>query len=175
MVVMKKVLQFILIFSALLCASHSAAIADEPAKKEQTAPAAAPTPASPASPTSQGSQPPSAEPAPTTHEFPFHTTSTAQSQSYEGAFVKMIVTVIVLIVFVLLTFWVIRRLGHGRLRGFGSNRSIQVIERKPLSPKSMLYLVQVGHQKFLIAESQLEVRRVGMIEELSETAADETN
>lgn len=172
--VMKKVVQFILVFSALLIASPNAAKADEPAKKEQTAPAAAPAPASPAS---HDPPPPPAEPAPVpaTHEFPFHSTSTTQSQSYEGAFVKMIVTVIVLILFVFLTFWVIRRLGQGRIRGFGSNRSIQVIERKPLSPKSMLYLVQVGHQKFLIAESQLEVRKVGMIEELAETAADETN
>lgn len=168
---MKKVLKFIFIFSALFYAGQPAAAADEPSKKELSVPSAVPDPAS------KASAPPAAEqaPAPAPHEFPFHTTSTSQSQSYEGAFVKMIVTVIVLILFVLLTFWVIRRLGQGRLRGFGSNRSIQVIERKPLSPKSMLYLVQVGHQKFLIAESQLEVRKVGMIEELAETDADESN
>lgn len=168
---MKKNLRLFLLLSALLCTSIHAAPADEPVKKEQTAPAAAPTPA----PTAPSTAP---APAPTPQDFPFHTEHSnpaAPPHSYEGAFVKMMVTVVVLILFVFLTFWVIRKLGQGRLRGFGSNRSIQVIERKPLSPKSMLYLVEVGNQKFLIAESQLEVRRLGTIEELSETAADETN
>ena len=157
---LKKRLHIALLACALLFTHAYAASADteEPVKKEQTAPAA--------------------PKEPTPSELPLHTDLTTPqpvvSPSYEGALVKMIVTVVGLIFFVFLTVWVLRRMGQGKFRGFGSNRSIQVIERKPLSPKSMLYLVQVGHQKFLIAESQLEVRRLGMIEELSETASDET-
>ncbi len=164
---MKKSLSIFLLLSALVFMSIHPASADEPVKKEQTTRTTAPTPAT------------ESAPAPEAHDFPFHTEhsnpAASQSPSYEGAFIKMIVTLFVLILFVFLTFWVIRRLGQGRLRGFGSSRSIRVIERKPLSPKSMLYLVEIGHKKFLIAESQLEVRRLGTIEELSETAADETN
>ncbi len=166
---MNKRLRLFLLLSGLLFTSIHPVSADGPAKKEQITPAPAPT-----NPTEEPS------PASEVHDFPFHTehsspASQSQSPSYEGAFIKMIVTVVVLILFVFLTFWVVRRLGQGRLRGFGSNLSIQVIERKPLSPKSMLYLVQVGHQKFLIAESQLEVRKLGPIGELSEAAADETS
>ena len=161
--ILRKKTGHLLLLCSLLCVSLSVVSADEPAKEpikqEQTAPEVQPSPAEPPS------------------EFPFHpeTTPPQGPPSYEGAFVKMIVTVVGLVCFVLLTIWALRRIGQGRFRGFGSNRSIQVIEKKPLSPKSMLYLVEVGHQKFLIAESQLEIRRLGMIEDLSETAVDETS
>lgn len=159
---LKKKLFSLFTLGALLLAT-CAVYADEPVKKEQTAPAE--TPAAPEH-----------SPTPTGPDFTFHPEKTPQemTQSYEGAFVKMIATVIGLVLFVLLTIWTLRKIGQGRFRGIGGNRSIQVIERKPLSPKSMLYLVEVGHQKFLIAESQLEVRQLGIIEELSETASDET-
>jgi len=35
---------------------------------------------------------------------------------------------------------------------------IKVIERRPISPKSTLYLIQLGDKKVMIAESQLEIR-----------------
>ncbi len=160
---LKKKLLSIFTLGALLLAT-CAISADEPVKKEQTAPAETQT---------ETPAVPQTTPAP---DFTFHPEKTPEqmTQSYEGAFVKMIATVIGLVLFVVLTIWTLRKIGQGRFRGIGSNRSIQIVERKPLSPKSMLYLVEVGHQKFLIAESQLEVRNLGTIEELSETAADET-
>ena len=170
--ILRKKTGLLLLLCALLCVSLRVASADEPVKEpikqEQTAPAV-----------KQEQTAPAAQPSPTPPppEFPFHSETTPPQgpPSYEGAFVKMIVTVVGLVCFVLLTIWALRKIGQGRFRGFGSNRSIQVIEKKPLSPKSMLYLVEVGHQKFLIAESQLEIRRLGTIEDLSETAVDETS
>lgn len=163
---MKKKLRLIVLFCAMLCLGLEQAYTEEPVKKEQTAPAMETTPPAPSSTPSQPQQPPLefSPPAPP-----------PVTPSYENAIIKMVVTIIGLIFFVFLTIWVMRRLGHGRFPGFGSNRSIQVIERKPLSPKSMLYLVQVGHKKFLIAETQLEVRQLGCIEELSESESDETS
>jgi flagellar biogenesis protein FliO len=78
--------------------------------------------------------------------------------SYEGTVTKMVLTLVGLIALVILTVWVLRRLSQGRLRHLNSQRSIKIVEKRVLSPKSMLYVVEVGGQKLLISESQVEVR-----------------
>jgi flagellar protein FliO/FliZ len=79
--------------------------------------------------------------------------------SYEGAFLKMAITFVAVIVGIIVTIWVMRRLLGGRLGG-SSSQSIQIIERRALSPKTMLYIIEVDGKQTLIAESQLEVKRL---------------
>lgn len=92
------------------------------------------------------------------------TSSMESTQSYEGAFFKMLLTLVALIVFVFLTFWMFRRLSQGRLLSGNNTRSIKIIDKRPLSPKSMLYIVEVGNKRVLIAESHLEVRSISNVE-----------
>ncbi|MBI3236963.1 MAG: flagellar biosynthetic protein FliO [Chlamydiales bacterium] len=92
--------------------------------------------------------------------------------SYETVFTKMIITLIGLVLFVILTIWVLRKIGQGRFRGFGSHRSIEILEKRPLSPKTMLYLVCLEGKKILMAESQLEVKKLISIDSSSEEAED---
>ncbi len=96
-----------------------------------------------------------AAPLPSSHEM---------TSSYESAFIKMFATLLGLVVLILAAFWVLRRLGKGRF-SFGSSKTIAILERKPLSPKSMLYLVEFDNKRILISESQLEVRALSSIEE----------
>ncbi|MCB1107849.1 MAG: flagellar biosynthetic protein FliO [Chlamydiia bacterium] len=84
----------------------------------------------------------------------FHKTT----ESYETAFIKTIVVLVGLLVLVILTVWMIKKISNGRLRSFNSLRSVKILEKRPLSPKSMLYLIEVSGKQVLIAESQLEVR-----------------
>jgi flagellar protein FliO/FliZ len=85
--------------------------------------------------------------------------------SYEGAFIKMLLTLGGLVVLIFLTVWLLRRLSQGRLLGgSGASRSIKILEKRALSPKSVLYLIEVGGKQVLIAESHLEVRRLETIE-----------
>ena len=84
----------------------------------------------------------------------------AATESYETAFIKTIVVLVGLLVLVFLTVWMFKKISHGRLRNFNYLKSIKIIEKRPLSPKSMLYLIEVGGKQVLIAESQLEVRTV---------------
>ena len=79
--------------------------------------------------------------------------------SYEGAFLKMFLTLIALIVGIFLTVWLLKRLSQGRL-SHSSGKTIQIIEKRSLSPKTMLYLIDVDGKQTLIAESQLEVKKV---------------
>lgn len=79
--------------------------------------------------------------------------------SYEGAFLKMILTLLALVVGIIGTVWFMRRLSSGRFGG-GSSHSIKVLEKKALSPKTMLYVIEVEGKQTLIAESQLEIKRI---------------
>ena len=86
------------------------------------------------------------------------------TESYETAFIKTIVVLVGLLVLVILTVWMFRKISHGRLRGMNVLKSVKILEKRPLSPKSMLYLIEVGGKQVLIAESQLEVRNVATLD-----------
>ena len=62
--------------------------------------------------------------------------------------------------FVVLTMWIIKRWGHGRVGRFSDKQSIHIIEKKAISQKSVLYLIEVEGARILVAESQLEVRPI---------------
>src|SRR5690242_19530138 len=59
------------------------------------------------------------------------------TESYEGSFMRVILSLLGLVVLVIMTFWILKRLGRGRFGKFGSDKNIHIIERRPLSPKSV--------------------------------------
>lgn len=75
---------------------------------------------------------------------------------YERTIMHTALVVFGFILFLLLFVWLLRKFNRGKTHSMG--REITVLERKPLSHKSVLYLVKVNNKKFLIAESQLEVK-----------------
>ncbi len=79
--------------------------------------------------------------------------------SYEGAFLKMAITFVAVIVGIIGTVWLMRRLAGGRIGG-SHGQSIQIIERKAISQKTTLYVIEVDGKQTVIAESQLEIKRV---------------
>lgn len=93
--------------------------------------------------------------------------STEALPSYEGAFVKMFLTLLLLVVGIVGTIWFLKRLSRGRMGG-SSGRSIVILEKKALSPKTMLYVIEVEGKQALIAESQLEVKRIMELQPLME-------
>ena len=89
------------------------------------------------------------------------------TESYETAFIKTIVVLVGLLVLILLTVWMFKKLSRGRLRSFNYLKSVKILEKRPLSPKSMLYLIEVGGKQVLISESQFEVRPITTLDYLS--------
>ncbi|PIS02779.1 MAG: hypothetical protein COT85_01740 [Chlamydiae bacterium CG10_big_fil_rev_8_21_14_0_10_42_34] len=77
-----------------------------------------------------------------------------------AAFGKMILSLIVLVILLFLTFWFLRRLVQNRLQKGVGNSSIQIIEKRMISPKTMLYFIEVDKKKILLAESHLEIKRI---------------
>ncbi|MBI3211158.1 MAG: flagellar biosynthetic protein FliO [Simkania negevensis] len=84
--------------------------------------------------------------------------------SYETTFIKTLIVLVALLLLVILTVWMFKKISHGRMRSFNFHKTIKVIEKRPLSPKSMLYLVEVAGKQVLIAESQFEVRKITTID-----------
>ncbi len=77
-----------------------------------------------------------------------------------AAFVKMLLTFGALIALLFFTYWMVRKLIQFRLQKGVGIPSIQVLEKKMISAKTMLYLVQVDDKKILLAESHLEIKRL---------------
>ena len=78
--------------------------------------------------------------------------------SYETAFIKTIVVLVGILVLIFLTIWMFKKVSNGRLKSFNYLKSIKILEKRPLSPKSMLYLIEVGGKQILLAESQLQIK-----------------
>ena len=77
-----------------------------------------------------------------------------------AAFTKMFLTLTALVILLFVSYWFLRRLIQRHLqKGVGEAR-VHVIEKKMLSPKTMLYLVEVDQKRVLIAESHLEIKRL---------------
>ncbi len=75
-----------------------------------------------------------------------------------AAFAKMLLSLLILIALLYLSYWVLRRLIQNRLQRGNENQVIQILEKRVLSPKTMLYLIEVEGKKVLVAESHLEIK-----------------
>lgn len=87
--------------------------------------------------------------------------------TYKGAFTKMMLTLLGLIILIVISVWLLRRISHGRMKQMNYGRDIKILERRPLSAKSILYLVEISGKKVVIAESQIEVRAITTADHLS--------
>ena len=79
---------------------------------------------------------------------------------YGAAIGKMFLTLVALVLLLVVTFWFVRRLIQQRLQKGVGSQSIQILEKRMISPKTMLYLIEAEGKQILIAESQLEVKRL---------------
>lgn len=80
--------------------------------------------------------------------------------NYEGAFLKMFLTLLCLVVAIFFSVWALKKMTKGRLSASNAARAIKILERRPISPKTTLYLIELNGKQALIAESQLEVKKI---------------
>lgn len=77
-----------------------------------------------------------------------------------AAFAKMLITLVILVVLLFASYWFIRRMIQNRLQKGAGDSSIHILEKRMISPKTMLYLVKIDNRKILLAESHLDVKRL---------------
>lgn len=74
--------------------------------------------------------------------------------------VKMLLTFLALILLLFVSYWFLRRLIQHRLQRGVGRQSIEILEKRMISPKTMLYIVRVENKEILLAESHLEIKVV---------------
>ncbi|KAG6559869.1 flagellar biosynthetic protein FliO [Candidatus Rhabdochlamydia oedothoracis] len=75
------------------------------------------------------------------------------------SFTRMWITIAAALVLLFVTLWLLRRFKTGHFKKMGeSSSAFAILERKTLSPKTMLYIVEINNKRLLISESQVEVR-----------------
>ena len=90
----------------------------------------------------------------------------SSDSSYEHAFIKMILTLGGLLFLVFFTLWALRKISNGKIGGFSSQKKIKILEKRPLSPKTAIYLLELDGKQIFIAESQLEIKTLLSLHEL---------
>lgn len=96
------------------------------------------------------------------------TEKTLGNIEFESSFKKMLLVLALLVGLILATVWMIKRLSKMRHQQFNRFSGIKIIEKRTLSAKSVLYIVEVGRRRFLISESHLEVRNLETLPHLTE-------
>lgn len=95
-----------------------------------------------------------------THEDANDLLPAAYQPEYKPAFFKMFFILFALLALVFLTFWIFKNFTRIRLHQANQTKSIKIIEKRAISPKSLLYLIEIEGKKIVVSESSLEVRKL---------------
>lgn len=91
------------------------------------------------------------------HDIWPHSAGDRKSDSFESKFFNMLFILGLLIAFMLLASWALKRMMKSKMTHLNTGSSIKVLETRYLSPRATLYLVEIHNQNFLIAESPTSV------------------
>jgi flagellar biosynthetic protein FliO len=93
--------------------------------------------------------------------FPIDTTKIdKQNDRFMSELINMVTTLGLIIAALLLVAWFLKKFMNTRIEQMNVSSVIKIVERRTLSPKSSLYLVEVKDNSYLIAESQNGVNSV---------------
>lgn len=81
-----------------------------------------------------------------------------QAPEFQTAFIKMLVYLFLFIALSVITVWSLKRMGKSKLAFANSSKSIKILEKRMLSPKSALYLIELDGNKLLVSESHLDMK-----------------
>lgn len=77
-----------------------------------------------------------------------------QNDKFLVEFLNMLATLGFVIALILVIAWFLKRFVNTRLESMNANSAIRVVEKRGLSPKTILYLLEVEGKTILVAESQ---------------------
>jgi flagellar biogenesis protein FliO len=84
---------------------------------------------------------------------------------YGAALVRMLISLAVCIGLLVLTVWFLRRMMQAKFQRANKEQTIHVLEKRMISPKSALYLIELEGKRILVAESQFEIKMKFLNEE----------
>lgn len=83
--------------------------------------------------------------------------------NFGAAFIKMLLSLGLLCALVVGAAWLLRKVQRGRVRLFNETTEIKILERRQLSAKSALLLVEVNGKRILVGESAESMRALAEI------------
>lgn len=89
---------------------------------------------------------------------------------YWKDFVNMLITLFCILGLIMISIWALKKIFRSRMRQMNKHTAIKIIERRTLTPKSSLYLVNILGKNVVIAESQAGIQ---MITEVGQFEPDE--
>lgn len=104
------------------------------------------------------------EPATTAQPSQYEVPAEPPGTSVSSALNKMVITLAALLILFGVSYWLLKRMGRNRLHSQNSLKAIKIRERRPISPKTTLYIIELAGKEILIAESQLDVRTLASYE-----------
>lgn len=78
-------------------------------------------------------------------------------QDFQAKFFKMLTVLSGILLFMIIGAFSLKRLMHSRLTQTNRDSTIQILESRPLSNKTMLYLLEVEGERVVIAETSTSV------------------
>jgi flagellar biogenesis protein FliO len=87
--------------------------------------------------------------------YPYDLNKMEQHNSrFFSELLSMLATLGLVVAFLIAAAWILRRIMNTRIEQMNAGSRIKVVERRTLSPKSALYLVEIEEKLFLITEVQ---------------------
>jgi flagellar biogenesis protein FliO len=115
---------------------------------EDSSPAAAPS----SQTHSRENENPASHPTPSFYEE-MNGSKTNEPDRFFSEFINMLTTLGLIVVLIFAVSWLLKRLLNTRIQQMNTKSVIKIVERRSLSPKSSLYLLEVHGKNFMIGES----------------------
>ena len=86
------------------------------------------------------------------------TSATELSAQYEGVMYKTVGSLFLIFIVAFVVVFFYRKVNISQISKLNEIKMIKIIESRPLSPKTMLHVVEMNGKQVLLSESQNEVR-----------------
>lgn len=80
---------------------------------------------------------------------------------FYGEFIKMMVMLSIIIAFLLILLWFVKRMLSSRMEQLNESSMIKILERRNLTAKTAIYIIETRGRNFILAESQNGVTLLG--------------
>ncbi|MCF7806299.1 MAG: flagellar biosynthetic protein FliO [Simkaniaceae bacterium] len=88
-------------------------------------------------------------------------------QNFKVTFFKTLTLIVLALGIVFFLLWLVKRFSNQRFSSLNHQKHIKIIEKRPISPKTMLYVVEIAGSHLLVAESQLEIKLLSKLEKIN--------
>jgi flagellar biogenesis protein FliO len=99
---------------------------------------------------------------------------TKETDRFLSEFLNMLATLGLIIALILFIAWFLKRMVNAKIEGANASSSIKIIDRRNLSPKTMIYMIEVNGKGIIVAESQNGVANLGTYPPDEEEEEEET-